>query len=167
MSDPGFYCYHSFTATLITKSLVFTEEILIRKVYINGFFYSRSHWECNMNAMRTRMTGLPPEEAVKMSRVLLVAEKAPLPEKLLQIGTLVYIATNKEDSKEMGHRWVTDPWWTHKPYPILCRVSEPGQPMLYYAAFSMHWFNRSQLMHVSHSNSGSTESTNGLPRLFR
>ena len=21
MSDPGFYCYHSFTATLITKSL--------------------------------------------------------------------------------------------------------------------------------------------------
>ena len=110
----------------------------------------------DMNTTRTRMTGLPPAEAVGMSRVPLGAKKAPLPEKLLPIGTFVYIATNEEDAKDVGRRQATDPWWTHKPYTILRRVSEPGQPVLYYTAFSKHGFTRPQLMPASHSNSGST-----------
>ena len=99
----------------------------------------------DMNDTVTRMTGLPPVEALKMARVPLVAKKTPLPETLLPIGTLVYIATNEEDAKDVGRRRATDPWWTHKPYPILRRVSEPGQPVLYYTAFSKHGFTRSQL----------------------
>ena len=106
----------------------------------------------DMNNTATRMTGLPPEKAVKMTRVPLVAGKAPQQEKPLPIGTLVYIATNEEDAKDVGRRRATDPWWTHKPYPILRRVSEPGQPMLYYTAFSKHGFTWSQLMPVSHQN---------------
>ena len=106
----------------------------------------------DMNNTVTRMTGLPPSEAVRMTRVKLVAEKIPQQEKPLPIGTLVYIATNEEDAKDVGRRRATDPWWTHKPYPILRRVSEPGQPILYYTAFSKHGFTRSQLMPVSHQN---------------
>ena len=87
-----------------------------------------------------------------MAKVPLVAEKAPQHEALLPIGTLVYIATNEEDPKDVGRRRATDPWWTHKPYPILRRVSEPGQPVLYYTAFSKHGFTRSQLMPVSHQS---------------
>ena len=102
----------------------------------------------DMNDTVTRMTGLPPVEALKMARVPLVAKKTPLPETLLPIGTLVYIATNEEDAKDVGRRRATDPWWTHKPYPILRRVSEPGQPVLYYTAFSKHGFTRSQLRPV-------------------
>ena len=102
----------------------------------------------DMNVTITHMTGLPPVEAVRMARVPLVAKKTPLPETLLPIGTLVYIATNEEDPKGVGRRRATDPWWTHKPYPILRRVSEPGQPVLYYTAFSKHGFTRSQLRSV-------------------
>ena len=51
----------------------------------------------DMNNTITRMTGLPPAEAIKMTRVPLVAQKAPLFETLLPIGTLVYIATNEEE----------------------------------------------------------------------
>ena len=108
-----------------------------------------------MNNTVTRMTGLPPVEAVEMSRVPLVAEKAPQHDALLPIGTLVYIATNEEDAKDVGRRRATDPWWTHKPYPNMRRVSEPGQPILYYTAFSKNGFTRTQLMPVSQSNSGS------------
>ena len=106
----------------------------------------------DMNDTVTRMTGLPRVEAVGMARVPLVAKKTPLPETLLPIGTLVYIATKKEDPKDVGRRRATDPWWTHKPYPILRRVSEPGQPVLYYTAFSKHGFTRSQLRPVSHQS---------------
>lgn len=102
----------------------------------------------DMNDTITRMTGLPPAKAIKMTKVPSVAEKTPLPETLLPIGTLVYIATNEEDPKDVGRRRATDPWWTHKPYPILRRVSEPGQPALYYTAFSKHGFTRSQLRPV-------------------
>ena len=102
----------------------------------------------DMNDTVTRMTGLPSVEAVGVARVPLVAKKTPLPETLLPIGTLVYIATNEEDPKDVGRRRATDPWWTHKPYPILRRVSEPGQPVLYYTAFSKHGFTRSQLRTV-------------------
>ena len=102
-----------------------------------------------MNDTTTRMTGLPPAEAIKMARVPLVAaEKAPQIETLLPVGTMVYVATNEEDPKDAGRRRATDPWWTHKPYPILRRVSEPGQPALYYTAFSKHGFTRSQLRPV-------------------
>ena len=103
----------------------------------------------DMNDTVTRMTGLPPVEAVGMARVPLVAKKTPLPETLLPIGTLVYIATNEEDPKDVGRRRATDPWWTHKPYRILRRVSEPGQPVLYYTAFSKHGFTQLQLRPVS------------------
>ena len=102
----------------------------------------------DMNDTVTRMTGLPPAKAIKMAKVPSVAEKAPLPETLLPIGTLVYIATNEEDQKDVVRRRATDPWWTHKPYPILRWVSEPGQPALYYTAFSKHGFTRSQLRPV-------------------
>ena len=102
----------------------------------------------DMNNTSTRMTGLPPVEAVKMPQVPLVAQKTPLDEKLLPIGALVYIATNEEDPKDVGRRRATDPWYTHKPYPVLRRVSEPGQPVLYYTAFSKHGFTRSQLRPV-------------------
>ncbi|KAK3798492.1 hypothetical protein RRG08_051474 [Elysia crispata] len=104
--------------------------------------------EADMNDTVTRMTGLPPVEAVGVARVPLVAKKTPLPETLLPIGTLVYIATNEEDPKDVGRRRATDTWWTHKPYPILRRVSEPGQPVLDYTAFSKHGFTRSQLRTV-------------------
>ena len=107
----------------------------------------------DMNGTVTRMIGLPPAEAIEMARVPLVANKAlPLPETLLPIGTLVYIATNEEDQKDAGCRRATDPWWTHKPYPILGRVSEPGQPALYYTAFSKHGITRSQLRPVAHQS---------------
>ena len=96
-----------------------------------------------MNNTVTQMTGLLSTEAMGMTRVPLVAEKAPQQEKHLPIGTLAYIAINEEDAKDVGRRRATDPWWTHKPYPILRRVSEPGQPMLYYTAFSKHGFTRS------------------------
>lgn len=81
-----------------------------------------------------------------MSFILLVAKKAPQHEALLTIGKLVYITTNEEDVKDDGRRRATDPWWTHKAYPILRRVSEPGQPVLYYTTFSKHGFTLSQLM---------------------
>ena len=107
----------------------------------------------DMNDTVTRMTGLPPAKAIKMAKVPLLTEKAPLSETLLPIGTMVYVATNEEDPKDVGRRRATDPWWTHKPYPILRRVSEPGQPTLYYTAFSKHGFTRSQLRPVTHQYS--------------
>ena len=106
----------------------------------------------DMNNTTTRLTGLRPVKAAKMAHVPLVAEKAPLAEKLLPIGMLVYIETNEEDAKDVGRRRATDPWWTHRPHPILRRVSEPGQPAVYYTAFSKHGFTRSQLRPVSHQN---------------
>ena len=106
----------------------------------------------DMNDTATRMTGLPPVAAVEMTRVPLVTKKAPQHEELLPIGAMVYIATNEEDAKDVGRRRATDPWWTHKPYPILRRVSEPGQPVLYYTGFSKHGFTRSQLRPVSHQS---------------
>ena len=99
----------------------------------------------DMNATPTRLTNLPPVEAVNMSRVPLVARKKTPPEAPLAIGAMVYIATNEEDPKDTGRRRATDPWWTHKPYPIQRRVSGPQQPLLYYTPFSKHGFTRSQL----------------------
>ena len=100
-----------------------------------------------MNKTKTRLTGLAPVEAIKLTRVPLVTAKRPLEhEELLPIDTLVYIATNEEDPKDVGRRRATDPFWTHKAYPILRRISTPGQPALYYTAFSKHGFTRSQLL---------------------
>ena len=99
----------------------------------------------DMNATPTRLTNLPPVEAVNMSRVPLVTRKKNPPEAPLAIGAMVYIATNEEDPKDTGRRRATDPWWTHKPYPIQRRVSGPQQPLLYYTPFSKHGFTRSQL----------------------
>ncbi len=101
----------------------------------------------DMNATKTRMTGLAPQDAIKMKRVPLVAlqrEKRPT-EVPLEVGTEVYIAVNEEDLQEKGRRRATDPWWTSKTYPINKRVIEPGQPILYYTAYSKHGFTRSQL----------------------
>ena len=100
----------------------------------------------DINATKTRMTGLPPNEVIKMRRVPpLIVEKDPPPEVPSEVGTEVYIAVNEEDLQEKGRRRATDPWWTSKTYPILKRVIEPGQPILYNTAFSKHGFTRSQL----------------------
>ena len=101
----------------------------------------------DMNATKTRLTGIAPAEAIKMTRVPLLDRKVP-GEVPLPVGTMVFIATNEEDPKDKGRRRATDPWWTHKPYPILRRVTEPGQPILYYTAFSKHGLTRSQLRPV-------------------
>ena len=107
----------------------------------------------DMNGTTTRMTGLPPAEAIAIDRVPLPALRAAAPlASLLPIGALVYVATNEEDPKDAGRRRATDPWWTHKPHAITRRVSEPGQPVLYYTAVSKHGFTRSQLRPVSHQN---------------
>ena len=107
-----------------------------------------------MNPTKTLKTGLVPVDAIKMRRMPLAAslptEKPPT-EVPLEVGTEVYIAVNQEDPQGKGRRRPTDPWWTSETYPILRRVIEPGQPILYYTAYSKHSFERSQLCVVTGS----------------
>ena len=99
----------------------------------------------DINTTPTRLTGIAPADAIKMSQVPIVGRKSPPPETPLVIGTLVYIAANDEDPQGKAPRRATDPWWTHKAYPILKHVREDRQPMLYYTAYSKHGYTRSQL----------------------
>ena len=99
----------------------------------------------DMNATKTRLTGLAPKDAIKLGRVPLKRPTYPKETTPLSVGTNVYLATNEEDPKDTGKRRATDPYWTHKPYQITKRVMEPGQPILYYTAFSKHGFTRSQI----------------------
>ena len=64
----------------------------------------------DMNLTLTRLTGLAPLQAISLHRVPLGANKTPQEEVVLPIGTLVYIATNEEDPKDVGRRRATDLW---------------------------------------------------------
>ena len=102
----------------------------------------------DLNATKTRLTGLAPDVAIGLPRVPLSSAPpgACAAKAQLDPGTLVHVTANEEAKSVDEKRRATDPYWTAKQAPIVRVKERAGQPTLYYVeGQGNHGWTSSQL----------------------
>ena len=102
----------------------------------------------DLNATKTRLTGLAPDVAIGSASARVPLRSAPAAKETPQLdpGTLVHVTANEEAKSVDEKRRATDPYWTAKQAPIVRVKERAGQPTLYYVAGQgNHGWTSSQL----------------------